>query len=161
GVKAAFMPLDGSDIMVIAIDLEEFVAMQRERGWPPRFAGVNDAHVRAELRAGKTVFISQNLAALQGLAIGDSIDLATPDGPHGARITATVEDYSWPAGSVFVDRSFYREAWHDRTVTYTDIRLQPDVSIASAKQEIAGALKNRYQLFAYDVDDLMRTGSDA
>ncbi|MFO0984921.1 MAG: FtsX-like permease family protein [Planctomycetota bacterium] len=160
GVKAAFVPFHGSDIMLIAIDMDEFLAMHRQRH-KQRFGEYDDAATRATLRAGEGAFISSNLAAFTGLARGDRIELPTPDGARSFGVIGAVEDYSWPAGAVLIDRAAYRRTWRDDTVTYVDIRVREGVAIADAKRDVTAALAGRHQAFTYDVDDLKRIGAEA
>jgi putative ABC transport system permease protein len=157
GVKSAFLPFRGTEIMLIAVDLEGFFAMHRARGGgllPPE-----DPAATAAMLAGESVLVSENLAWLQDLAPGDALDLPTPDGPRRFAVQAEIEDYSWPAGAVLIDRGVYKRVFGDDTISYTDVRAVPG-RVEEAKAGIAQLVRDRGTFFLYEVKDLQQVGHD-
>lgn len=155
GVKSAFLPFRGTEIMVIAVDLEPFFEMHRRRGGAPPF----DAAAGAALASGEEVLLSENLAYLQGLEPGDAVELPTPEGPRRFTARAVIEDYSWPAGAVLMDRGAYARLFQDDTLSYTDVRAAPGRA-GDVRAGLAELVKNRGTFFVYDVADLQRVGRE-
>jgi putative ABC transport system permease protein len=161
GVKSSFLPFGASEIMVIAVDVDTFFDMHRARGRDDRVRRFDTPALRAALGAGEKLLVSENLAWLAGLRPGDAIDLPTPRGPHRFVVEAAIEDYSWPMGSVLLDRGAYRRLWEDATVTYVDIRAVPGAPMAEVKSRLAAEAGRRGTVYVYDVAELQRIGRDA
>ncbi|WP_376692261.1 FtsX-like permease family protein [Wenzhouxiangella sp. EGI_FJ10409] len=86
---------------------------------PPRaWAGfewlAGDAEAAFEaFRAGEAVVVSEPLARRHGLAVGETISLATPEGALERPVAAIYRDYASERGSIAIDAALYREAFDD------------------------------------------------
>jgi putative ABC transport system permease protein len=60
--------------------------------------------------------VSNNFAALYRVHEGDPIRLRGPDGPITLQVAGTIEDYTFPRGTVIVDRTVYKKLFHDPMV---------------------------------------------
>ncbi|MBI2924033.1 MAG: ABC transporter permease [Planctomycetes bacterium] len=161
GVRAAFLPFDGLEIMLIAVDTDEYFAMHRARGGESSVRKFDTPEFRSAFMAGECIVVSENFARLLGLSPGDPVELPTPQGPRSFTMRASMEDYSWPAGSVLMDRGAYKRIWGDPSITYTDIRVVPGTSIELVRPRVAVALKDTSTVFLYDVPQLQKVGQDA
>ena len=96
---------------------------------------------------GKGVIVSENLAALTHMKVGDPIELPAPAGTIHLPIVGIVRDLSNQLGTVFMDRSVYVPAFQDDTVdlfrVYVD-RKQPAKEI---RDRIVARLGSRSHLF--------------
>src|SRR5207253_7169758 len=82
--------------------------------------GIRDGHVTGVqtcalpiLTEPNTCLVSENFAALNKSAAGDTIEIQGPGGPVPLRILGVVPEYSWPRGTILVDRVFYARAFRD------------------------------------------------
>ncbi|MBI3736406.1 FtsX-like permease family protein [Candidatus Sumerlaeota bacterium] len=151
GVRAPFQEFRGKTVMLVSPEIEVYQRMQRDRGIPDfippdRFP---------DLVSGRGVALSDNLAKIHRIKTGEMIELTTLHGPRQFKVLGTVEDYSWPQGTIFIDRHTYRELWDDTGLTYLNIKLKPGVTIEQAKDALKSKLKGTYNLFVYDVNDLL------
>ncbi len=154
GVRSTVRPFRATEVLVVAIDLEGFVAMQRERAGAGPAHGLEDAEAFAALLAGEAVVVSDNLARLQGIGSGETIELATADGPRRFRVALTVEDYSWPTGTILLSLSAYQRWWRDDALSYADVRVSPGASQEEVRARLEAQLAERGRFFVYDVPQL-------
>ena len=77
----------------------------------------------------KGVILSENLAALVKLGLGDTVELATPTGMLRLPVVGTIRDLSNQMGTIFLERSAYIRYFQDDTVdifrVYLDARRLP------------------------------------
>lgn len=151
GVRAPFQEYNGHTVMIIAPELELYNRMQSDRG----MENFIPTERLPKLLSGEGVALSENLAMIHGLRQGDQITLNTMRGPKSFEVLGLLEDYSWPKGVVFMDRSIYKEYWEDTSLTYLNIRYKKGSDPVAAKARIAQELKGTYNLFIYDVKDLL------
>jgi putative ABC transport system permease protein len=154
GVRSAFVPYGGTDVMLLAIEMDGYFEAHGRRG--SHWTGAVDT---PELRSGASVLASENFAYLRGVRAGDTIELPTPDGPRRFAVGGLVQDYSWPAGTLIIDRFAYRRIWGDDTVSYTDVRAKPGAK-EQARSELAALVKGRGTFFIYEVSDLKKVARD-
>lgn len=161
GVRARTIPWGELEIMVIAVDIEGFFEMHRARGTGGGPLEFDTPEVRGMLARGEGVIVSENLAALSDMRPGDWINLPMPGGAKSFRILGAVEDYSWPIGTVLLDRTAYAKLWDDPMLTYVDIRLRPGADAGEARARLATALRDRSTVFVYSVPQLQEVGRSA
>src|SRR6185295_8517623 len=73
------------------------------------------------------VFVSENFAWKQERGLGDTVELATPDGSRTMRIAAVVRDYTHPGGTLLMHLPRYRALFRDPTVDFIELCLKPGV----------------------------------
>lgn len=93
---------------------------------------------RASFSAGEAAMVSEPLARRQGLAVGDSLALATPEGPARLQIAAVFRDYSSEQGFVAVAGDLYRRWFGDHAVDSVGLYLADDVTPAELGRRIEG-----------------------
>ncbi|KAF0241569.1 MAG: hypothetical protein FD180_4370 [Planctomycetota bacterium] len=158
GVRSITIPWGDLEIMLIAIDMPEFFAMHRAHGTKGGPVDLDRPEIRSALASGEGVVVSENLAALDRISPGDELELATPAGGRKFKVLATVEDYSWPLGTVCVDREAYKRIWNDSTLSYVDIRLAPGADPQKTRARLAGELGHLSSIFVYSVPQLQAVG---
>jgi len=155
GVRATFVPYRGSEVALFGIEMDLFARMHRARG-----SAFADGFDLEALTSGGSLLVSENLAHLYGVRAGEEIELPTPEGPRRFRVLAAVEDYSWPTGTIMMDRGAYKRIWGDDTVTYTDIRVAKGSSAAEVRARLGALVKDRGTFFIYDAKELQAIGRE-
>jgi putative ABC transport system permease protein len=96
---------------------------------------------------GEGVILSDGMAELHKLKLGDTFAVETPGGALRLPVLGIVRDYSNQLGSVFLDRSVYVRYYKDETVDIFRIYLRPGVSAADAKRRIIERFGKARRLF--------------
>jgi putative ABC transport system permease protein len=97
--------------------------------------------------AGTGVIVSDNLAQLHNLALGDIVDIAAPHGGLRLPITGVIVDYTDQQGSILMDRSVYTKYWGDDTVSDFRVYLRPDANRDTVRHAIIERYAGRRQVF--------------
>jgi putative ABC transport system permease protein len=150
GVRSTLQDYGEKDVMIFAIDMDQYARMQALRG---RHGFVLPGTL-PELLAGRGVVVSENFSKLHRVKKGESIELVTPKGPLRLEVLGSYEEYSWPQGSLFIHRAVYREHWGDPAISYLDMKLKPGASREAGRIKLQELLKVKHRLFVYDVADL-------
>jgi putative ABC transport system permease protein len=79
-------------------------------------------------------FISDNLAALQKLKIGDTVTVPAPNGEVRLRILGVQPDYAWSLGTITVHRRDYLRHWQDSDADVFDVYLERGASVAAVRR---------------------------
>jgi putative ABC transport system permease protein len=131
----------GSPVMIVAVEAKSL----GDRARRPPVEGPPEMY---ELAAqGKGVILSDNFAALRGLHYGDTIELATPTGPHKVPIVGLVVDWSDQQGSILMDRASYIRWWGDDTVNVFRIYVKPGVPPMDVRARIIERFAGTQRLF--------------
>jgi putative ABC transport system permease protein len=107
----------------------------------------NEADMYRRASAGEALMVSDNLAQLQGLKLGDEIEIAAPLGVIKLPIAGIIVDYSDQQGTIFMDRSLFIRYWNDDTVNVFRVYLKPGVPMAEVRQRILDRFAGERQLF--------------
>jgi putative ABC transport system permease protein len=156
GVRSAMLEYGSHDVMLFALDLDNYARMQQLRGRH----GFVPPGTLPELLAGRGVVVSFNFLKLHGVKVGETIRLPSPAGPQPFKVLGGYEEYSWPQGTVYLHRGVYRERWGDDALSYLDIKFKPGVSLEKGREKIEALLTGTYRLHVYDVAQLKRLSDD-
>ncbi len=96
---------------------------------------------------GRGAIISENLAALAGLRLWDTMDLPTPTGILKLPVVGITRDLSNQLGALLIDRKVYIRAFQDDSVDIFRVYLKPGVSPEDARRRIAAGAGARKHLF--------------
>jgi putative ABC transport system permease protein len=81
--------------------------------------------------AGEGLIIADNFARLQGLGLGDQLEIAAPYGLIRLPVVGVLVDYSDQQGAILMDRQLYLRYWHDDSINvfrvYTAQGMDPMV----------------------------------
>jgi len=77
--------------------------------------------------AGAAVLVSESLARRRGLAVGEPVELLSPDGPVRLPVAAVFRDYSSEQGFVAASGALYRSWFDDRAVDSVGLYLEAGV----------------------------------
>jgi putative ABC transport system permease protein len=100
------------------------------------------------------VIVSDNLAQLQHLTLGDVLDVPTPAGMVRLPIAGVVVDYSDQQGTILMDRTTFIKYWNDDSVNVLRVYLKPGAQVADVRQRIVDAYAGRRQVFVFTNSEL-------
>jgi putative ABC transport system permease protein len=160
GIRAVFAEYRNADILILGIETPAFFETHRRRGMSDWARHLATPGFVSEMTSGAGFAVSENFAALFGVAPGDKIDLPTPSGLRSFKILHTFDDYSWPHGVILMDLDVLRKLWKDDRLTYVDVRVQPGVNQEELRTRLASTLAGRYSLFVYDKAQIQRVTDD-
>jgi putative ABC transport system permease protein len=104
--------------------------------------------------AGQGLVLSQNLATIKAIGVGEMVTLDTPQGPLRLPVVGIVDDWSDQRGTVFIDRAVYKRYWNDDRVNIFRIYLEPGASLPGVRQEILARLGGTRRLFVLTNEDV-------
>ncbi len=141
-VRTARMMYRGGPILVIGIEVDRVSRRVHSRviaGDPERMFEVT--------AAGAGVIISENLAELNRLSLGETMELATPEGLLRLPIAGITRDFSDQQGSLMIDRSVFQRWWRDDAVNIFRVYLRPDAIAGEVKERILERFRHERRLF--------------
>ena len=100
-----------------------------------------------EAGAGRGVMVSDNLAQLKHLSLGEVLEIPAPGGVIRLPIVGIVVDYSDQQGTILMDRTLFQKYWHDDSVNVFRVYLQPGASVPDVKQRILARYAGQRQVF--------------
>ena len=150
---------DGMRVTAVAHGNDEIMVIARDMGlWFSNSPGLLDEgdarNAQQQTTKGEGFVISQNLSFKNELHVGDQLSVETPKGPLSRPVVGVVEFYYVEKGSVFMDRSLYKEYWGDNSVDYILVNLQPGVDRTWFKGEINRAMAGEQRAFIYTSEEL-------
>jgi len=95
----------------------------------------------------KGVILSENLAALLKLRLGDTLELPTPTGMLRLPVVGTIRDLSNQMGTIFLERGAYIRYFQDDTVDVFRVYLNPGVSQEDMRSRIVARLGSHRHMF--------------
>jgi putative ABC transport system permease protein len=141
-VRDARIVFRKTPVMVVAVDIASVA--QTARRVP--VAGDADEMYR-RTAAGQGLMVSDNLAQLQRLALGDVLEVPAPYGVIRLPIAGIVVDYSDQQGTILMDRRLFQEYWHDDTVNIFRLYLNPGTSMPDVRRNILERYAGARQVF--------------
>jgi putative ABC transport system permease protein len=141
-VRDARIVFRGSPIMIVATEVQSLA----ETAPLPPVAG-DPVEMYRRTAAGEGLMVSDNLARLRGLTIGEEIDIPAPHGVIRLPIVGIVVDYSDQQGTILMDRSLFVRYWRDDTVNIFRLYLRPGASVPDVKQAILTRYAGERQVF--------------
>lgn len=142
GVRNPRVMFRGVPVMIVAVDMQSLSETTKRK---PVAGDPNTMYrVTAE---GRGLMVSDVLAKLNRLSLGDTLELSAPTDTIRLPIVGIVVDFSDQRGTILMDRSTYRKYWNDDTLNIVRVYLQPNATVAAVKQEIAGRFAGERQVF--------------
>ena len=107
-----------------------------------------DADTMYRLTAeGRGLMVSDNLAQLQRLRLGEVLEIPAPHGVIRLPIVGIVVDYSDQQGTILMDRAVFQQYWHDDTVNVFRLYLAPGADVPDVKRRILERYAGERQVF--------------
>ena len=129
-------------VMVVAIEVASIAETARRQP----VAGDAD-RMYALTAAGKGLMVSDNLAQLQRLKLGEILEIPAPAGVIRLPIVGIVLDYSDQQGTILMDRTLFKQYWHDDTVNIFRVYLDPGAQVPEVKRRILERFAGERQVF--------------
>ena len=95
----------------------------------------------------KGLILSENLAALVKLHLGDTVELPTPTGMLRLPVVGTIRDLSNQMGTIILERSLYVRYFQDDTVDLFRVYLTPGASQEEVRRRIVERLGRQRHMF--------------
>jgi putative ABC transport system permease protein len=141
-VRDARIVFRGTPIMVVAVEIESIAQTAR------RQPVSGDADEMYQLTSqGRGLMVSDNLARLQHLTLGETIEIPAPNGVIRLPIVGIVVDYSDQQGAILMDRTVFKEYWHDDSVNIFRLYLTPGQQVPDVKSRILRRFEGQRQVF--------------
>ncbi|HUK32312.1 MAG TPA: FtsX-like permease family protein [Vicinamibacterales bacterium] len=148
-VRDARIVFRGTPIMVVAVDVRSISETARREP-----VEGNAADMYARTAAGEALMVSDNLAQLQHLQIGQLLDVPAPHGTIRLPIAGIVLDYSDQQGTILMDRTLFQKYWHDDSVNVFRVYLKPGVAMPDVRKRIAEQYSGKRQVFVLTNQEL-------
>ena len=138
-------------VMVVAVDIESL--SQTAHREP--VAG-NATEMYRKTAAGEGLMVSDNLAQLQRLKLGEILELPAPGGLIRLPIVGIVVDYSDQQGTILMDRTLFIRYWNDDSVNVFRVYLNAGANMPIVRQKIVERFAAERQVFVLTNDELKR-----
>ena len=103
---------------------------------------------------GRGLMVSDNLAQLQRLKLGESIEIPAPNGIIRLPIVGIVIDYSDQQGTILMDRTLFQRYWNDDSVNIFRLYLEPGAEGPDVTRRILSHFEGQRQVFVMTNADL-------
>ncbi len=150
-VRDARVVFRQTPVMVVAIEVNSL----RETAPREPVAGNPDDMYRLTA-AGQGLMVSDNLAQLQHLKLGETLELPAPRGVIRLPIVGIVVDYSDQQGTILMDRTLFQRYWGDDSVNIFRVYLQPGASVPDVKRRILARFAGERRVFVLTNGELKR-----
>ena len=141
-VRNARIMFRGTPIMVVATEIASLSETVRR----PPIEGDADAMYRLTA-AGQGVMVSENLAQLQTLKLGETLEIPAPEGVVRLPIVGILVDYSDQQGTVLIDRTVFERYWRDDSVNAFRVYLAAGAGVPEVKRRILERYAGERQVF--------------
>ncbi len=129
-------------VMVVAVEVKSLAETARREP----VAG-NAEEMYRKTAAGEGLMVSDNLAQLQNLRLGEILEVPTPGGLLRLPIVGIVVDYSDQQGTMLMDRSVFVKYWNDDSVNAFRVYLEPGATVPEVRQRILERYAGQRQVF--------------
>ncbi len=150
-VRTARIIFRQTPIMVISVEIASVAETARR----PPVAGDSDEMYRLTAE-GRGVMVSDNLAQLQRLRLGEVIEIPNPTGLLRLPIVGILIDYSDPLGSILMDRAVFQRHWNDDSANLFRVYLQAGAPAAEVKRRVLEKFSGERRLFVLTNLELRR-----
>jgi len=103
---------------------------------------------------GRGLMVSDNLAQLQRLKLGELIEIPAPNGIIRLPIVGIVVDYSDQQGTILMDRTLFQRYWNDDSVNIFRLYLKPGAEGPDVTRRILSHFEGQRQVFVMTNADL-------
>jgi putative ABC transport system permease protein len=106
--------------------------------------------------AGDGVIVSDSLAALEHLTLGEVLEIPAPYGRLRLPIVGIMVDYSDQQGSILVDRLLFTKNWRDDSANAFRVFVSPGVAVGEVRRRIVERFAGKRQVFVLTNEELKR-----
>jgi putative ABC transport system permease protein len=141
-VRDARIVFRRTPIMVVAVEVDSIAQTARRE---PVAGDAEDMYRRTA--AGEGLMVSDNLAQLQGLKLGEILEVPAPNGLIRLPIAGIIVDYSDQQGTILMDRRLFLRYWNDDSVNVFRVYLKPGAPVQQVRQRILEKYAGQRQVF--------------
>ncbi len=141
-VREARVVFRKTPVMVVAVEMASIAQTARRA---PVQGNADEMYRRTA--AGEGLMVSDNLAQLQHLTLGERLDIPAPDGVIRLPIAGIIVDYSDQQGTILMDRSVFVRYWHDDSVNAFRVYVKPGAQVPDVRQRILERYAGQRQVF--------------
>jgi putative ABC transport system permease protein len=148
-VRDARIVFRNTPVLLVAVEINSIAQTARREP----VAGNADEMYR-KTAAGEGLMVSDNLAHLQQLHLGDMLEVASPGGVIRLPIAGIIVDYSDQQGTILMDRALFMRYWKDDSVNIFRIYLHRDATVPAVRERILAKYAGERQVFVFTNEDL-------
>jgi putative ABC transport system permease protein len=148
-VRDARVMFRKTPVMVVSLE----VSSMAETVQPAPVAGIAEDMYR-RTAAGESLMVSENLARLQHLTLGEILEIPAPNGLIRLPIAGIVVDYSDQQGTIFMDRRLFIKYWNDDSVNVFRVYLNPGATVPDVRRRILEQYAGQRQVFVLTNQEL-------
>jgi putative ABC transport system permease protein len=141
-VHNARITFERTPIMLSAVDLAKIAATS-----PRRVVAGNPVDMYRLAAAGQGVIVSDNLAQLHRLHLGQIVQIEAPQRVITVPVVGIVADYTEPQGMLLMDLSVFRRYWTDDTLTAFRVFLTPKASPDTVTERVRERYAGKRDVF--------------
>lgn len=123
--------IQGRPVSLVSRDLQLHAGRSRYL-----FVSGDSGETLKRVAANDEVIVSEVLARMQGIAAGGLLPVMTPAGERAFRVGGVFYDYATDGGKVVMDKSLFRQLWHDETSTVLAVYLSPEADPADVRRRL-------------------------
>jgi putative ABC transport system permease protein len=142
GVRNARILFNGTPVMIVAADVLSLAESARRAPLQG-----DEPTMYRETAAGRGLMVSDNLAQLHGLQLGQTIEIPAPHGMIRLPIVGVVLDYSDQQGTILTDLKVYQQFWRDDSINAFRLYLAPGADVPTVKEQILKRYAGERQVF--------------
>jgi putative ABC transport system permease protein len=150
-VRNARIVFRRTPVMVVAADIESFAQTMR---W--KLVAGDSGQMYRLAAAGHGLIVSDNLAQLQHVRIGEGLEIPAPYGVIRLPIVGIVVDPSDQQGTILMDRSLFTQYWHDDAANAFRVYLKADAPASEVTRRIRERFAGERQVFVLTNGELKR-----
>jgi putative ABC transport system permease protein len=148
-VREARVLFRGSPVMLVALELASVAQTTTARP----VAGDAKEMYRAA-GAGEGVLVSDNLAQLRHLSLGEVLEIPAPGGTIRLPIVGIIVHYADQRGVILIDRALFQRYWHDDSVNFFRVYLTPGAQVPEVKRRILEHYAGARRVFVLNNDEV-------
>lgn len=99
---------------------------------------------------GESVGISQTFATRFHMGVGDTLELASAEGPQRLKVALVYVEYRTDIAAVLIERRVYTRLFHDSLVDLYGVYLQPNKSASALRARVLPALTSHGKLLVLE-----------
>lgn len=141
----------GVPIMLVAIEMNSVAETNRHQ---PIAGQAPDMYRTAA--AGEGVIVSDSLAQLHQLALGQTLEVPALHGMIRLPIVGIVLDYTDQQGAILIDRRVFLQYWRDDAVSDFRVFVAPGATIAQVHQRLVERFADRRRVFVLTNEESRR-----
>jgi len=141
-VRDARIVFRKTPVMLVAVDIAS-IQLTAQRA---PVAGDEDSMYR-RTAAGDALIVSDNLALMQHLKLGEMLEIPAPNGLIRLPIAGIIVDYSDQQGTIFMDRTLFTKYWSDDSANVIRVYVKRGVRALDVRQQLLERYAGRRQVF--------------